>query len=288
MDDSTRTAAHGDSEPAMELIDIGANLTHESFAQDLDSVLARAARAGVSQLVVTGSSAAESAACVRLAQAHPRRLFATAGVHPHHARQWDATVARHIAEAAGHDCVVAVGEAGLDFYRDFSPRTDQERAFIAHLELAARIGKPLFLHERDAFERFHPILREHRAHLGAVVVHCFTGDMAALEAYLELDLHIGITGWICDERRGIHLRDLVARIPANRLMLETDSPYLLPRDLRPRPKSRRNEPMHLPHILRRVAVERAQDPFECAAHTTATARAFFALPMPLRLHGVLT
>jgi TatD DNase family protein len=262
----------------MDMVDIGANLTHEAFHVDLQQVLDRAASAGVSQMVVTGSTAAESLACLELAQTHRNKLFATAGVHPHHAREWDSAVADSIASTAQHDDVVAVGEAGLDFNRDFSPRDDQERAFIAQLQLAEQLGKPLFLHERDAFERFHPILREHRSRLGAAVVHCFTGDEAALDAYLELDLHIGVTGWICDERRGSHLRELVARIPSNRLMIETDAPYLLPRDLRPKPKSRRNEPSHLAHILQRVAQARDEDPVVCAAQTTATARAFFRLP----------
>ncbi|MFT5448377.1 MAG: TatD DNase family protein [Gammaproteobacteria bacterium] len=277
MDDTVRS---NEPTPLMELVDIGANLTHESFHVDLHEVLARASRAGVSQMVVTGSTAAESVACIELAQAHRQRLFATAGVHPHHAREWDSAVAESIAGSAQHDCVVAVGEAGLDFNRDFSPRDDQERVFIAQLRLAAKLGKPLFLHERDAFERFHSILREHRPHLGAVVVHCFTGNDAALDAYLELDLHIGITGWICDERRGLHLRELVPRIPANRLMVETDAPYLLPRDLRPKPKSRRNEPSHLAHILQQVAQARGEDAVACAERTTATARAFFRLPSP--------
>lgn len=286
MDDITRAATLSGSEPTMDLVDIGANLTHESFAHDLHEVMARAARTGVSQMVVTGSSAAESAACVRLAHAHAHHLFATAGVHPHLASEWDSAVAQSIAQLLADDSVVAIGETGLDFNRNFSPPEDQERSFIAHLEMAAKFGKPLFLHERDAFARFHPILREHRRALGAVVVHCFTGDSDALDAYLDLDLHIGITGWICDERRGLHLRDLVARIPAERLMLETDSPYLLPRDLRPRPKSRRNEPMHLLHILRQVALDRGQEPHECARQTTATARAFFALPIPLHSEEV--
>lgn len=120
--------------------------------------------------------------------------------------------------------------------------------------------------------------REHRQYLGAVVVHCFTGEGHALDRYLELDLHIGITGWICDERRGLHLRELVSRIPADRLMVETDSPYLLPRDLRPKPKGRRNEPMHLPHVVRQIAINRGEDPMQCARQASATARQFFSLP----------
>jgi TatD DNase family protein len=144
--------------------------------------------------------------------------------------------------------------------------------------MAAHLGKPVFMHERDAFDRFLAIVREHRSELGAAVVHCFTGDQRACDAYLELDLHIGITGWICDERRGHHLREVVRRIPAGRLMLETDAPYLLPRDLRPRPRTRRNEPMHLAHILAVVAACTGMPAHALAAATTRTARHFFALP----------
>jgi TatD DNase family protein len=275
MDDTTPPAS---ATALQDLIDVGANLTHESFADDLHEVLERAARAGVSQLVVTGSSVAESAAALALACTRPGRLFATAGVHPHLARAWSAATAAAIRELCTHAQVVAVGEAGLDFNRDFSPRPDQERAFHAQLEMAAHLGKPVFMHERDAFDRFLAIVREHRSELGAAVVHCFTGDERACDAYLELDLHIGITGWICDERRGHHLREVVRRIPAGRLMLETDAPYLLPRDLRPRPKTRRNEPMHLAHILAVVAACTGMSAHALAAATTRTARRFFALP----------
>lgn len=275
MDDTTRT---GGSTALQGLIDVGANLTHGSFAHDLHEVLERAVHAGVLQMVVTGSSATESAAALSLALAWPGRLFATAGVHPHLAREWSAATATAIGELSRQPQVVAVGEAGLDFNRDFSPRPDQERAFHGQLEIAAHVAKPVFMHERDAFERFIAIVREHRRDLGAAVVHCFTGDERQCDAYLELDLHIGITGWICDERRGHHLREVVRRIPAERLMLETDSPYLLPRDLRPRPKSRRNEPMHLAHILAVVAACTGTSAHALATATTCTARRFFALP----------
>jgi TatD DNase family protein len=207
-------------------------------------------------------------------------LFATAGVHPHLAREWTDDTAAAIRELAQSPVVVAVGEAGLDFNRDFSPRPVQERVFAAQLELAAELGMSVFMHERDAHDRFVAILGEYRSRLGSAVIHCFTGEASELERYLELDLHVGITGWICDERRGTHLRELVSRIPLERLMLETDSPYLLPRDLEPRPKSRRNEPMYLVHILKTVAACRQIDPAELADATTRTARAFFDLALP--------
>ena len=262
----------------MELIDIGANLCHESFASDLDDVLDRAADSGVVRIIVTGSSRPDSEAAAALARRHPSRLRATAGVHPHEASTFDGEVAAAIEALAGCKEVVAIGETGLDFCRDFSPRPDQERAFEAQLEIAARLGLPVFLHERDAHRRFIEILRPVRDRLGAVVIHCFTGDRGALHAYLDLDLHVGITGWICDERRGLHLRDLAGRIPADRLMLETDSPYLLPRDLRPRPRSRRNEPALLAHIAVAVAGATGETVEALAARTTATACAFFGLP----------
>lgn len=277
MNDSTRP---GTSTALQDLIDVGANLTHESFTHDLPEVLERALHAGVSQMVVTGSSVAESDAASALARAWPGRLFATAGVHPHHARDWNPGTGAAVGELCMRPEVVAVGEAGLDFYRDLAPRADQERAFHGQLEIAARAGKPVFMHERDAFERFIGILREHRSELGAAVVHCFTGAERECDAYLELDLHIGITGWICDERRGEHLRDVVRRIPPGRLMLETDAPYLLPRDLRPRPRTRRNEPMHLPHILSVVARCTAQPAHALARASTSAARSFFGLPRP--------
>ena len=131
---------------------------------------------------------------------------------------------------------VAVGECGLDFFRDYSPRDAQRRAFAAQLELAAEVGKPVFLHQRDAHEEFVAMLAPARASLAGGVAHCFTGGPAELDAYLELDLYIGVTGWVCDERRGAALRAAVPRIPLDRLLVETDAPYLLPRDLEPKPR----------------------------------------------------
>lgn len=259
----------------MELIDIGCNLTHESFHPDLDEVIQRARAAGVVQMVVTGASEAESGKVRDLAQHHPGVLYATAGVHPHHARQWnDRTAATLAALAAGPE-VVAIGEAGLDFYRDFSPRTDQQRVFEAQLELAVELGMPVFMHERDAHECFLSILARYRDRLGPAVVHCFTGSGEELAAYLDLDLHIGITGWICDERRGLHLRDLVRRIPLERMMVETDAPYILPRNIRPRPRGRRNEPAFLPYVLDTVADCLDLPAQQVAEATTRTARSFF-------------
>jgi TatD DNase family protein len=196
-------------------------------------------------------------------------------VHPHHARDCDDTTIPALREIAAHPRVVAIGECGLDFNRNDSPHPIQEKWFVAQLELAAELGKPLFLHSRDAHPRFAENLRNLR--VGRAVAHCFTGQAAELRAYLDLGLYIGFTGWICDERRGRHLQALAKEIPLDRLLLETDSPYLTPRDLHPQPKARRNEPAHLPHILRAVARARGETPEALAAATTRNAQAFFGI-----------
>ena len=260
------------------LIDIGINLAHDSYDADRGSVIARAAAAGVVQMIVTGSSAASSRQAVALARQHPGRLFATAGVHPHHASDLTSTVLTELGELTLEPEVVAVGECGLDYHRNYSPREAQRHAFHRQLELAARCRKPVFLHQRESHADFIAILREHRPALAGGVAHCFTGDAAELECYLELGLAIGITGWICDERRGAHLLELVRRIPAERLLLETDGPYLLPRDLHPKPPARRNEPVYLPHIAAVVARARGEPLESLARASTEAARQLFGLP----------
>ena len=258
------------------LVDIGVNLTNKSFRNDLDLVIERAISAGVGQMVITGTSVAGSQRAAELAETRPGVLYATAGVHPHDAKSCDDQTRQVLRALAAKPDVVAIGECGLDFNRDFSPRPVQRKWFEAQIELACELGMPLFLHERDASDTMLEILHHHRETITNAVIHCFTGTAKELDAYLALDLHIGITGWICDDRRGKHLLDLVDRIPLDRLMIETDAPYLLPRDLRPKPKNRRNEPAFLPHVLETVARATKHTPDQIARATTATAAAFFA------------
>ena len=260
-----------------ELIDIGVNLTNKSLLRDLDGVLERAEAAGVRQMVVTGTSLDESAAALELCERYPERLVSTCGIHPHHANEWQASSYAALAELASRPGVRAVGETGLDFNRNYSPPEAQEMAFAEQLELAAETRLPLFCHQRDAHLRFVEILRDFRDRISRLVVHCFTDSREALSDYLDLDCYIGITGWICDERRGLELQQLVGLIPAERLMLETDAPYLLPRNLEPKPASRTNEPAYLPHILREVALHRGEDPADLAEICTQNSRRFFAL-----------
>lgn len=259
----------------VELIDIGANLTHNSFESDRDAVIARAIDAGVVGMVLTGTSGPDNPRVAALAESRPDYFRSTSGVHPHEAASWSDEIEASLRELAKCATHAAIGECGLDYNRNYSPRDLQREAFEAQLRIAAELGKPVFMHERDAHEDFARIVEKWRAKLPAAVIHCFTGSDDALKRYLELDLHVGITGWICDERRGAHLHESVAKIPADRLMIETDAPYLLPRTIRPKPKGRRNEPMHLPWVLRTLAEARGETPETLAHSTTATARAFF-------------
>jgi TatD DNase family protein len=259
----------------LTLVDIGLNLAHDSFDHDRDAVVTRAMEAGVRHMVITGSTLASTRAAVQIARTDPARYRATAGVHPHHAREFADADVPALRELLLLPEVAAAGECGLDYFRNFSPHEDQERVFRLQLQLAVDTGRPVFLHQRDGHDAFVAILRDYLPRLSGGVAHCFTGDERELRDYLDLGLSIGITGWICDERRGLHLRELVRLIPLDRLMVETDAPYLLPRDLRPKPSHRRNEPKNLPHILRTIAGCRGESPEAVASATTRNAVAFF-------------
>lgn len=262
----------------IELVDIGLNLTHESFAADRGAVMERAAAVGVSRMLVTGSSVEQSRSAIALARNHPRALRATAGIHPHHAGECHTATHADLLALLHEPEVLAVGECGLDAFRDYSTPADQERAFRLQLELAAEVRKPVFLHQRDAHEAFVAILKDHITGLAGGVAHCFTAGVDEARAYLDLGLHVGITGWLCDERRGLHLRDVVRFVPLDRLLVETDAPYLLPRDLKPKPKSRRNEPCYLPHIVAAIAGYRGESVELIAGETTRNALRLFGWP----------
>jgi TatD DNase family protein len=261
----------------MQLIDIGANLSHDSFDRDFDDVLERARKIGIVHMVVTGASREGSRKALELAREHPGFLFATAGVHPHHALEVTDEGLAELRELHQQPEIVAVGECGLDYFRDFSPRPAQRKAFEQQLQLAVDCGKPLFLHQRDAHEDFMHIMKSFDGKIGKAVVHCFTGTKEECFDYLDAGYYIGITGWLCDERRGLHLREIVKHIPADKLMIETDCPYLLPRTIKPAPKDRRNEPMYLKHIVEELARDRGEDVELTAANATRVSREFFNL-----------
>lgn len=259
------------------MFEIGVNLTSNQFDKDRPQVVERARDAGLSGMLITGTSAAESVEARLLAAQYPQFCWSTAGVHPHQASSWSRETEEIIRRLATDPQVVAIGECGLDFNRNFSPADKQEAAFSAQLALAAELELPVFLHCRDAHRRFAELLTPWLNKLPGAVVHCFTGSEQELELYLSLGLSIGITGWVCDERRGLELREMLGRIPAGRLLLETDAPYLLPRDMPEKPKSRRNEPAFLPHILQQVALWRGEDPAWLAQKTENNARVLFGL-----------
>lgn len=240
------------------MFDIGVNLTSSQFAKDQDKVVARAQQAGVSGMLITGTNLHESQQAQQLAQRY-RHCWSTAGVHPHDSSRWTTETAEAIRALAALPEVVAVGECGLDFNRNFSTPQEQEQAFTAQLALAAELNMPVFLHCRDAHQRFLALLEPWLDKLPGAVLHCFTGSPQEAQECLARGLYLGITGWVCDERRGLELRDVLPLIPAERLLIETDAPYLLPRDIKPKPASRRNEPALLGHILTTVAGLRGED-----------------------------
>jgi TatD DNase family protein len=259
------------------LIDIGANLAHDSFIDDRNEVLRRAADVGVTRIIVTGSSDTSNVQAAALAELHPGVLYSTAGVHPHHASDYNDESDALIRELVQKDVVVAVGECGLDYFRNFSPRDAQLDAFRRQLAIATECRLPVFLHQRDAHDDFVEVLESTLPALTRAVAHCFTGEGESLHEYVAMGLYIGITGWICDERRGQHLHDIVSVVPDDRLLIETDAPYLLPRTIQPKPKTRRNEPAYLPEVLKTVAEARGQSIEHVAKITTENAERFFDL-----------
>jgi TatD DNase family protein len=261
----------------MKLIDIGANLTHESFASDYQQVIAEAKQAAVGHIVLTGTDLESSTSAAALAHSDESFHSATAGFHPHVAKAMDDTAFAQIRELCQRPAVVAVGETGLDYNRNFSPPAEQLKAFEQQLELAAELQLPLFLHQREAHDDFYKLLKRYRPAIVGGVVHCFTDNETALRDYLELDMYIGITGWVCDERRGLELQNLVPLIPRNRLLIETDAPYLLPRSLSPAPKNRRNEPKYLVEVAKKIADCCELGINEIANETTHNAKTLFNL-----------
>lgn len=256
------------------LVDCGLNLSAPAFADRHASVLDESARQQVTRFVLIGTSEHSSQEALALAEQHPG-CIATAGVHPHDAANVSPGYLDVLRTLAADPRVRAVGECGLDYNRNYSPPAIQRRVFAAQLALAADLKLPVYLHERDALDDQLAILDEFRRDIPALFAHCFTGDRAALEQYIERDCYIGVTGWVCDERRGADLQAAIPAIPESRLLLETDAPYLLPRTIRPRPKSRTNLPSYLPYIVETVAQLRGTDAQALMHTTTENAQRLF-------------
>ncbi|WP_461463094.1 TatD family hydrolase [Methanobrevibacter sp.] len=259
----------------MELIDIGLNLMHKSYNKDREDIIKNGAKVGVKKAIITGSSIKSSIEASEYVSKYPGVLYATTGVHPHDAKTCDENTLTILEDLAKNESVVAIGECGLDYNRNFSPQNIQRKWFKHQLELADKLQMPVFLHDRESYSDFSKILRQFPEVAKRSVVHCFTGDKYEVEDYLSLGCYIGVTGWICDERRGDELREAVKHIPPERLMIETDGPFLIPRDLKPKPKKHRNEPKYLPHILNRIAYEMNIDCEVLANQVTKNTKKFF-------------
>lgn len=250
----------------MPWCDAGVNLTHARLHEQLPAILARAQAAGVGQIVAIGTDVATSQAAQAIAAASEASgitIVSTAGVHPHDAAAVGADYLSQLRQLATQPQVRAMGECGLDFNRNFSPPDQQLRVFRDQLELAIELQLPVYLHERDAFSEQYALLQHYASQLPRLLVHCFTGDCRQLEKYLELGCYIGVTGWVCDERRGDALRQAVPMIPDERLLIETDAPFLLPRTITKAEnngvKPSFNEPAFVAHIAAQVAHLRQQD-----------------------------
>lgn len=235
----------------MPFCDIGLNLTNNRFLDDQQAVLERAITADVTKFIITGTDLEESEMALSLSHKFPESCYATAGVHPHYAKSAPDDLADQLTALAAQSKIVAIGECGLDFNRNYSPQEDQLQVFEIQLQVAHKTGLPLFLHERDAFQEQVGLLKQYLPGIKGGVAHCFTGTQEQMHQYLELGLYIGITGWLCDAKRGKELRQAVESLPLSRLLLETDAPYLTPKTLKQ--ASRRNEPENLPHIAGEVA-----------------------------------
>ncbi len=251
------------------LIDTHTHLTDPRFADDLDSVIARAMQAGVERLIVCGYDIDSSRAAVDLADRYPN-IFATVGVHPHDSKSWDIRCVEIIRELSAHKKTLAIGETGLDYHYDNSPREDQIRAFREHIELAIELDKPMILHSRSAMPETLAILNDFKGRLPNTVFHCFSGDVDDLQTVLDLGCWIGVDGPVTFPSSH-KLRQVIAACPKDRLLLETDCPYMSPVPFR----GKRNEPSYVTYIAKAVAKEWGVPDTQVADTTTANARSFF-------------
>jgi len=257
-------------------IDIGINLTNKQFNHEQEEVINRALDNGVEQMILTGTSIRGSKESAAIAEDYPEILFSTAGIHPHDAKSFTHESINELRKLLKQDYVVSVGECGLDFNRDFSPRPVQEKCYRAQLELSIEINKPLFLHERSAFKKFNEITDEYLSKIPNAVVHCFTGTLDEARVYLEKGFYLGFTGAISDQKRFKHLEEVIKYVPLDRMMIETDAPFMLPKNM-PRIQNRRNEPSYLPYVAQTIAHVKKISISEVAEETTEVARNFFRI-----------
>ena len=257
-------------------IDIACNFTHDSFKDNLDEVLNNAEHAGVDKFVLLCASLDDIDPIKVIQNNTPEKFFISAGIHPHHATEileinYDALFNKLKSINPN-----AIGETGLDYFRNISPPDIQKKSFGMHIEIAKELNLPLYLHQRDAHSDFIRIIKENISNFPKFVVHCFTGTQAELDEYLELGAYIGLTGWICDAKRNIDLRKSIKNIPIEKMMIETDSPYLIPKNLMVKPNKNINEPKYLPHIANEICELTGYELEELKSATSNNAIKFFS------------
>ena len=236
-----------------EVADIACNFTSERFDKDLDEVINRAVANKITKFGLICSRMSDLNKLLKIYEQYSKNMFYTIGVHPHHANEINDDYLKKLKDEITTNNPHAIGETGLDFFRNLSTYDEQIYAFEEQIKIAIDTNKPLFLHQRDSHDDFIKILKKYSSDISKAVVHCFTGTQEQLDDYLELDFYIGVTGWICDEKRNVELRKTIKNIPLEKLMIETDCPYLIPKNLVEKPKNNRNEPSNLNHIINEIA-----------------------------------
>ena len=258
-----------------EIADIACNFTSDRFDNDLDQVINRAIVNNITKFGLICSRLSDIDKLLEIYNRYSKDMFFTIGVHPHHANEINEEYLKKLKEVINNNNPHAIGETGLDFFRNLSTYEEQIFAFEEQIKIAIDTNKPLFLHQRDSHDDFIKILRKYSSDINKSVVHCFTGTKEQLNDYLELDCYIGVTGWICDAKRNIELRKTIKNIPLERLMIETDCPYLIPKNLEEKPKNNRNEPTYLNHIANEVAALMKKDINDIREKTYKTSLSFF-------------
>lgn len=279
----------------LQLIDVGVNLPNKAFSRDIRNVIEQADLVGIKKMILTGNTLQMSQSAVLHAKAHPHVLYASVGVHPHFtAREWNEKTAREIEELAKDPVVVAIGEVGLDFHRNYSDEKAQVEAFTKQVEIACEVQKPLLAHERASHQKFIEVLSHFSGRLPSIVIHCFTGSVSEMSAYVAMGFYIGICGFICKDSPGKALRDALKEgvLPLDRILLESDAPYMIPnapekelddvcKSLLKRCQPGRNEPCTLPIVAHTVAKCLGVDAEEVARASTENARRVFDLKLPV-------
>ena len=258
-----------------EIADIACNFTSDRFDNDLDEVINHAIVNNITKFGLICSRLSDIDKLLEIYNRYSKDMFFTIGVHPHHANEINEEYLKKLKEVINNNNPHAIGETGLDFFRNLSTYEEQIFAFEEQIKIAIDTNKPLFLHQRDSHDDFIKILRKYSSDINKSVVHCFTGTKEQLNDYLELDCYIGVTGWICDAKRNVELRKTIKNIPLERLMIETDCPYLIPKNLEEKPKNNRNEPSYLNHIANEVATLMKKDINDIREKTYKTSLSFF-------------